>query len=421
MDDDTSFMKTDWAEVDADGRLIIPPHIARQYGLVPGARLRLEKEKNNLRLHRPVTHLNKIYIETTNHCNIDCKTCMRNNWDVELGMMAPETFQHLLDSLREVGRPLEITFMGIGEPLAHPHTIEMIAQVKSLGHTVEMVTNGTLLNEKRAKGLIDAGLDILWVSIDGATPEHFADIRLGAYLPQILENVRRFRRLRRPAHHPVPEIGIAFVAMKRNIADLPELLQLGKQLGATRFSVSNLLPHTAEMKDEILYNRSLNSITYLPSPWLRHLDLPKMDFNEMTAEPIMKALNSGYNVTLAGNNLGGANNVCTFIESGAIALGWNGDLSPCPPLVHTHTGYLKGYERTSYQHILANIRQRSLLTVWNDPQYVAYRERVQQFAFAPCASCGGCELSRDNQTDCYSRPAPACGGCLWAQAVIQCP
>lgn len=256
---------------------------------------------------------------------------MRNNWNVEMGFMSEETFGHLLDSLKAVGRPLDITMMGIGEPLAHPRTIDMIAQLKAMGHTVKMVTNGTLLNEKRARGLIEAGLDVLWVSIDGATPENFADIRLGAYLPQILENIRRFRRLRRPAHHPVPEIGIAFVAMKRNI------------------------------------------------------------------------------------------NVCTFIESGAMAIGWNGNLAPCPPLVHTHTGYLQGYERTSIKHILGNIRDRSLLDVWYDPEYVAYRERVQQFAFAPCTSCGGCEIAWDNQTDCYSRPAPACGGCLWAQAVIQCP
>lgn len=421
MDDEATFMKTQWAEVDENGRLILPPEIAQQFGLVPGARLRLEAERNNFRLHRPVTHLAKLYIEATNHCNIDCATCMRNTWNVEMGLMSDETFAQIVKNLEAVGQPMKITFMGIGEPLAHPRTIEMIAQLKSMGHWVEMVTNGTLLNEKRARGLIAAGLDVLWVSIDGATPENFADIRLGAYLPKILENVRRFRRLRRPGHRAVPEIGIAFVAMKRNIADLPELLKLGKSLGASHFSVSNFLPYSAEMKDEILYEHSLKSITYLPSPWLRTLDIPKMDFNELTAAALLKAFDSGYNVTFAGSNLGGGNDVCTFIESGSMAVGWNGDLSPCPPLVHTHAGYLKGYERTSYRHVLGNIGVHDLLDIWHDPEYIAYRERVHQFAFAPCTFCGGCDLSRDNQTDCYDRPAPACGGCLWAQAVIQCP
>jgi MoaA/NifB/PqqE/SkfB family radical SAM enzyme len=421
MSTQTASSKTPWAEVDDDGRLILPADIAAQFGLTPGARLRIELEKNNFRLHRPVTHLNKLYIEATNRCNIDCLTCMRNNWDVEMGSMSAETFAKLLANIDAMEKRLQITFMGIGEPLAHKQTIPMIAALKERGHHVEMVTNGTLLDEKRSRALIAAGLDILWVSIDGAEPDHFADIRLGAYLPQIIENIRRFRRLRRPAHHPVPEIGIAFVAMKRNIADLPQLLKLGKSLGAVHFSVSNLLPHNETMKDEILYQRSLSSITYLPSNWLRHLDLPKMDINDLTAEPLMKALSSGYNVTLAGNNLGGSNDVCTFIESGSMAVGWNGDVAPCPPLVHTHVGYLNGYPRTSHRHILGNIHDNSLQEMWLEPEYVAYRERVQQFDFAPCTFCGGCELSRENETDCFARPAPACGSCLWAQAVIQCP
>ena len=41
----------------------------------------------------------------------------------------------------------------------------------------------------------------------------------------VIENVMRFRRLRSGGHYATPEIGIAFVAMKRNIADLPEVHQ----------------------------------------------------------------------------------------------------------------------------------------------------------------------------------------------------
>ncbi len=413
--------KTEWAEVDENGRLILPSDVAQRYGIQPGARLRLDAETNSLRLHRPTSHLAKVYLEPTNRCNLDCITCMRHNWDVEYGQMSADTFRRILNSLAEIEPPPTVFFGGIGEPLAHPHTIDMIRQVKELGLTVEMISNGTLLDEKRAKALIAAGLDTLWVSIDGARPESFADVRLGAELPHIIANLRRFRRLRPPAHKPKPAIGVNFVAMKRNIADLPELLKLAKRLGAVKFAVSNVLPHTAEMAQEILYEETLNSITYLPSPWLRTLNLPKIDFNELTAEPLLKAFSSGYNVTFAGNNLGGSNDVCTFIESGSLAVGWNGRLAPCPPLLYEHTGYLRGYERVSYPHFIGDIQQQTLLEIWRSPDYEAYRDRVQRFAFAPCTYCGGCDLSRDNNTDCFDIEAPACGGCLWAQAVIQCP
>ena len=63
-----------WAEVDEKGRLVLPPEIRQAYGLQPGARLRLDEGRNDIRLHRPVTHLAKLYIEPTDSCNIFCSS-----------------------------------------------------------------------------------------------------------------------------------------------------------------------------------------------------------------------------------------------------------------------------------------------------------------------------------------------------------
>jgi MoaA/NifB/PqqE/SkfB family radical SAM enzyme len=90
--------------------------------------------------------------------------------------------------------------------------------------------------------LIDAGLDRLWVSLDGARPESYADVRLGATLSRVLDNVARLQHMRPGGHFPRPEIGIAFVAMTRNVADLPEILNLARRLRAKRVAVSNVLP-----------------------------------------------------------------------------------------------------------------------------------------------------------------------------------
>lgn len=410
-----------WAEVDEAGRLVIPPEVAAHLGLHPGAQARIDQGANDLRIHRPATHLAKVYIEPTNRCNLACRTCMRNSWEVGLGQMRAATFDRILEGLRAISPTPSVFFGGLGEPLAHPRTIDMIARAKALGATTEMITNGTLLDEAHARGLIESGLDVLWVSIDGATPESYADVRLGAALPEVLANMARFRRMRPAGHRPLPEMGINFVAMKRNIADLPEVIALGRGLGVTRFMVSNVLPYTPELCDEVLYERTLRDITYLPSPWLPRLSFPKMDLNDTTQAAFLRALRSGANVTFAGNNLGGANDVCTYIESGSVTIGWDGSVSPCPPLLYNHTSYLHRRKRTSRRHIIGNIAERDLLDLWSDPDYVAYRERVQRFAFAPCSACGGCEMSEANEEDCLGNPFPVCGGCLWAQCVIQCP
>jgi MoaA/NifB/PqqE/SkfB family radical SAM enzyme len=411
-----------WTEVDEEGRLVIPTELVERYGLGPGAPVWIEKGKNDVRLHRPVTDLKKIYIEPTNQCNIACRMCMRNSWDEPSGWMSSETFDVILENLENISPMPIVSFGGLGEPLAHPDFIDMVVRIKKLGGRVEMITNGTLLDERRSRQLVDGGLDMVWVSIDGASPESYADVRLGAALPEVLANLDRLRELRESwTYFPTPEIGITFVAMKRNIADLPEVIKMGRRVGAKHFMVSHVLPYTAEMQAERLYARMLRNITYMPSLWVPQLNLPKMNLNENTQDVFIQLLNSSCNVTFAGNNLGGSNDVCTFIQSGSMAIGWDGSASPCLPLLHNHISYLHGKPRRSRRHIIGNIKEQSMIALWQDPDYVAYRKRVQSFAFAPCTSCGGCDLSEANEEDCFGITFPACGGCLWAQGVIQCP
>lgn len=410
-----------WAEVDEQGRLVLPRALADRYGLAPGSRVRLEAEANAVRLHRPAQHLTKVYVEVTSLCNIDCRTCLRNNWDEAMGRMTDATFDAIRTSLSTLAPRPTVFFGGIGEPLFHKRTLAWAAQAKALGCRVELITNGTLLTEQRARALIDLGLDVLWVSIDGATPESYADVRLGAQLPMVLENLRRFSRMRPANHRPRPEIGLAFVAMHRNIHELPAVLQLGKSLRAARFSVSNVLPTTPELQAEMLCANTVKSLAYMDSPWQRKLSLPRMDFVNGTREAFTAALNAGYNVNFGGSSLAGATDVCSFIESGTISIGWDGGVSPCLPLLHTHTTYLHGKPRVNSKHSLGNINSADLLSLWQRPDYVTYRERVQGFGFAPCTFCGGCDLSEANLDDCLGSGFPACGGCLWAQGVVQCP
>lgn len=412
---------TAWAEVDENGRLVLPFSVIEQLGLQPGARVRIDEGQNFIRIHRPITHLTKIYIEPTTACNLKCITCFRNNWDLPEGYMNEETFEAIFSNLKQMDPVPIVYFGGIGEPLYHRKTLEWIARVKTLGGKVEMITNGLLLTESRIQKLVGAGLDTLWVSIDGATPETYADVRIGSQLPRIIQNLRTLSRKRGGGHFPKPEIGIAFLAMKRNITDLPDVIRLGISLKARYFSVSNLQPVVASMQEECLYSRTLRNISYLPSAVLPRLNLPKIDFSEETRDALIDAFNSGCNVSFAGSNWGSANDVCNFVESGTLSIAWNGDVSPCWPLMHDFTSYLHNKPRHSKKHVLGNVREKSIEEIWLSAEFMQYRERLHNFVFAPCTFCGGCDLSEANGEDCLGNTFPTCGGCLWAQGIIQCP
>ena len=117
-------------DVDEAGRLVLPPALARKYGLNPGTRIRIEDNANGLHLRRPVTQLARVYIEPTNRCNLNCVTCIRNSWDEPLGEMSSETFP---ESSKESVYPPPYLFWRLGEPLSHPHIVDMVREAKVSG------------------------------------------------------------------------------------------------------------------------------------------------------------------------------------------------------------------------------------------------------------------------------------------------
>ena len=416
-----------YAHVDEHGNLILPADQVRGLGLQPGDSLPIEANGQGLLLRPPVTALHQVYVEVTNKCNLNCATCMRNVWDVQYGLMTDETFERILSGLQARSPKRDIFFGGYGEPLSHPRILTMIEQAKAQGHHVSLITNGILLNQETAHHLTELKLDMLWISLDGATPECYTDVRLGDLLPTVLENLKQFQlqkhlRFGDSPWSGYPKLGIAFVAMQRNIQDLEAVIKLGTRLGAVEFSISNVLAHNQELHREELYFRSL----YLdgnrydqPSSPLIHL--PVMDVNDRTANAILSLLKSANRLEFFGGRLTQNIDQCPFVERGSVSVRWDGKVSPCLPLMYTHKHFLAERERTSHEFFIGDLNQEDLTNIWNQAEYLELRKRLQEFDFSPCTFCNSCEMANANLEDCLGNTKPTCGGCLWAQGLIHCP
>lgn len=367
--------------------------------------------------------LTKLYVEITTVCNLDCQMCVRRTWHEPIGSMSLDTFNNLIAQLLHFPSPPTIHLSGYGEPMAHPHFLKLVKQAKANGIPVEMTTNGMLLTPDKAAALIDLELDALTVSIDSVQPENYEDIRKNSSFSQIVENLRQLHRLklRYKTRHGKPQVGLAFVAMKRNVADLPELPHLATRVGAKRITVSNLIPHTPEMESEILYEQALRSCTFRASRWVPSLSLPKFDLSSQTLEPMHGLFASTASLSLLDVSLSGRNDYCRFAQDGYAALRWDGQVSPCLALLHDHPVYLYGRRKDVTHYGLGNINDKPLHEIWESPEFSSFRLKLQQFVFSPCTTCGGCERFARNFEDCQGNGFPTCGGCLWAQGFVQCP
>ena len=371
----------------------------------------------------------KVYLEPTNACNLACSTCVRHAWDEPEGFMEWATFAAVADGLATgrgaagdgapgAGAPGTIAFMGLGEPLLHPGFLDMVRAAKERGLRAEVTTNALLLDGAMAAGILDAGLDQLVVSIDGASAEAFGRVR-GASLSRVVENISRLHDGRGVGYASSVRIGVEFVAMRSNIGELPGLRRLAAQLGATFIIVSNVLAYTPDLLDQTLYDRQGSSSSGAHTPAGARWQLPAFDWDEEVGAALGKALVNSGPVSFFGAEPEDTRSHCPFVEADACAVGWHGGLSPCPPLLHTYTCYVRGREKRILRWEVGRLPERSLAAVWAAPEYVAFRDRVRRFDFPPCTDCG-CELAEANEEDCLGNPHPTCGDCLWARGVVRC-
>ncbi len=398
----------------------VPPALAKTLGLEPGGRLRVAVDRGRAEILPNIHSLNRLYIEPTSRCNLSCRTCIRNTWDEPMGDMDEATFARLAGSFRSFPHLESVMFAGFGEPTAHPRILGMVREVKSAGLRAEMTTNATLLDEALVDGLLRERLDTLWISIDGTAEESFEAIRPGAGLPRVLENVERLARRNGRDGHAI-EIGIAFVVMKTNLGDVKHLDRLARSVGARRILVSHVLPYSEAMEKEMLCLQTLTLETFTFAPGKTELSLPRIDVNDTTKETLFGLFQGFENLTFMGNKVAVDSRRCRFVRDRATFVRWDGKVGPCMGLLHSHKTFLYGLERRVRAHDFGDVRASGLADIWKSKAYTDFRDKVESFDFSPCHVCGGCSLLEKNEEDCYGNVFPACGGCLWAQGIIQCP
>lgn len=364
--------------------------------------------------------LHKIYLEPTSRCNLNCVTCIRHVWDEPAGDMEWSVYQALIDGLANFPGPKTVAFAGLGEPLLHARFVEMVSLAHGRGLRTEMTSNALLLTPGLAGQLLAAGLDQFTVSIDGAADGSHGAIRPGASLAAIQANVGRLAWQSEETRERPLRIGIEFVAMRRNIRELPALREIARSVRASFILVSNLLPYTAEMQDEILYHLGPTTGEGQGSPddplWI----LPHLDWNQETETTLTRFMRQQPRVSFLDTGLDRRNNHCPFVEGGSLAVAWHGGVSPCPPLLHSYRCFIRGREKRLRSCHFGRLPGESLLAIWRQPDYMSFRERVRRFGFSPCTDCGGCDLAEKNEEDCFGNPFPVCGDCLWARGVLRC-
>ncbi len=131
-----------------------------------------------------------VEIEPTTDCSLDCVFCPRSSLQRPRGRLSGSDFEKILENL---GGPFEgsmLLFSGFGEPMLYGGLASLAGMAKEAGWYCGLTTNGTLLSPSSAASLLDAGLDVLQVSLHAAAEGTYRRIVRGGDYHDLVEKIR---------------------------------------------------------------------------------------------------------------------------------------------------------------------------------------------------------------------------------------
>ena len=296
------------ARIDENGHIILPPGTLGRFGLEPGAELALDLDKDGLALYPLHPDARRAFVEVTAYCNLDCAVCIRHSWRDQPGDMTWETFQKVIDDLRAFPRLERLTFGGLGEPLSHPRIADMLMLASSLNVGLVVTTNALLLDEAMARLLLEAHVDTVVVSLDSFHVQAYEDAQLHRGVDQVLDNIRRLRRLSRERGWLTPRIGLEFVATRDNQDQAARLPDIARDLGASFIMISNLLPYRPEQTGQTLYDRA--EPVSIPASWAVGGELAAVGHHQAAAHEVERPAPLPLVDGIAGHRLGWRGQSC---------------------------------------------------------------------------------------------------------------
>src|SRR5919108_874350 len=135
-----------------------------------------------------------VQIESTNICNAKCVFCPRDEMHRRQGIMTFDLYRKIVDECAALGIT-HVRVHNYGEPFVDRQLVEKVRYAKQKGiKEVGMISNGSLITDDVARGMIDAGLDAINISVDASGKEVFESTRVGLDYDTVIGNIRTLAR-----------------------------------------------------------------------------------------------------------------------------------------------------------------------------------------------------------------------------------
>jgi len=286
-----------------------------------------------------------IQVQTINRCNAACEFCPYP-YTIHLqekGVMDDALYSKIVDECVAEKDLHDFVPMSKNEPLLDVKMEERVAEFKAKAQPhqmVELVTNGSALTPTRAQRLIDAGVDLITISINASNEETYGKVMVGLSWKQVMRNLEALSKMSLSKVN----IYLRFVADQTNKNELWFFRRKWGHFNLFQFNVNNR------------------------AGTVRNYEKMVMKYNDFISRL---------------RRVGGSRvyPVCPYVFSMVHVLE-NGDVPMCSNDWHN-------------RDVMGNVRTQTIREIYNSPRMNHVRELMSEGKFEEIDACRECSFYHD--------------------------
>jgi radical SAM protein with 4Fe4S-binding SPASM domain len=326
-----------------------------------GMNFLVSKLQLKLRMSKLYNHPYFAVIDPCGICALKCPLCNTGRGDLsrKRGMMSFDEYKKIIDELGDY--LVTIFFTDWGEPLMNkelPHMVNYTKNVKKVPFTSLSTNLNPEMSDDYVRELVTSGLDLIIISVDGATQKTYEKYRRGGNLSKVVANTKRILQERAGAGHERPFVVWQFLVFNHNQHEIGEAIKLAEKTGVDSIRICGALVNTSA------------------------LDRPFKENYEMSKE-MLPPIGSRYSEYISMGVKKQSSSICSWLWHN-VAIGSGGEVFPCCAVFS---------EKYSFGNVLTD----SFGKIWNNEKYVKARKAVKNRKYAESLKaeeniCGPCTV-----------------------------
>ena len=315
--------------------------------------------------------------EMTSRCNLKCVHCHAFGGDTSSDELSKEEAIALIDQIASLDIR-SLVFTG-GEPLLREDLFDLIAYAKSIGFTVFIATNGTLITKEVAKLLREFDVGVV-IGVDAMNPEIHDCIRgvEGAY-DAVMQGIENCIAENLYLH-------LNIVASRPNFDEVEKIIDYGDKIGVYSYFIYRFVPfgRGEEIRDYELGEEDFKALLDLileKQREVRAIIIPVASPEYWAYVLQRRGIHNRRIINFLGHFFGGC-----LAGKGMMYIKPNGDVWACPFLPVP----------------IGNVRKESMSGIWENLEKFGYDNAKGDSECNSCEYepvCGGCKTRRSKEED----------------------